>query len=72
MPVTESHYTRNKNPGRRYCDPGSTTKKLFFVYVEFMNANFPAEKKVSLSKFTQIFTTDYNITPRYVKILNNF
>ena len=64
--VTESHYTRSKNPNRRFDDPHMNNQLLFLAYVEWMNDNFPDVPKCNASKFRNIFTKQYNITPRYV------
>ena len=71
LQVTESHYSREKAPNRRYVvEPGMVITKLYTNYVDWLKAKYgDDEPACSQSKFRQIYTECYNIVPRYVKFI---
>lgn len=55
FPTVSSHYTRAKSPHMRYLDGNLNVKKMFRLYLLWMEENFPNERKVKLSYYRTKF-----------------
>lgn len=63
FPVEESHYSRNKNPYKKYLSPLLNQTKKHQMYLEQCDQiNCPDIFKITLSSYSKIFTTEFNLS----------
>lgn len=55
VPTVSSHYTRAKSPNMRYLSGNLNIRKMFRLYLTWMEQNYPGEKKVKLSFYRKKF-----------------
>ena len=55
FPTVTSHYTRAKSPLMRYLDTTLNIKKMFRMYLLWMEMNYPDEKRVTAGIYRVIF-----------------
>lgn len=60
FPTYESHYSRVKNPNRKYLAPELSLGKLYELYKK-ENGNIANATPVSMHIFTQVFLTKFNL-----------
>ena len=70
LPTRSSHYTRDKNPFKKYIDlPHKKSYEWFFYkYIEWSKEHYPNVKTVSKSYYKHIWDTCYNIDTRSPRI----
>lgn len=56
-----SHYSRARNPQRRYLESNLTISKLYQSYEQWMTDNHPGIEKVSQNYYHKTFTSEFNI-----------
>lgn len=59
FPAYTSHYSRNKNPNRKYLHPGLNIRKLYHLYRDACKEK--NQTPVKESKYRHIFNTEYNL-----------
>lgn len=59
FPAYQSHYTREKNPNRKYLNPGLTISKMYDLYKEKCEAEMTEPKK--LKYYNKVFNTKFNL-----------
>jgi hypothetical protein len=68
FPAEESHYSRHKNPHKKYLSPLLTLAKMYKMYIEKCEEDGQAQKyKREMSSYAKIFNTEFNLsfkTPR--------
>lgn len=61
LQTVTSHYSRARNPHRKYLESNLTISKLYKSYEEWMSANHPEIEKVTQSYYHSTFTNEFNI-----------
>lgn len=61
LQTVTSHYSRARNPHRKYLESNLTISKLYKSYEEWMSANHPETEKVTQSYYHKTFTKEFNI-----------
>nr|CAH7753491.1 unnamed protein product [Callosobruchus chinensis] len=63
FPVDESHYSRNRNPHKKYLSPLLNLSKMYQLYLEECNQhNLPEKFKIKKCSYSKIFVTEFNLS----------
>lgn len=63
FPVEESHYSRHKNPHKKYLSPQLNQTKMHELYLEECEShNLPDRFKVKNKYYSNIFNTEFNLS----------
>lgn len=65
FPADESHYSRNRNPNKKYLASTLNITKMYSLYIEECEAEqLPAEYKVKYGIYNTVFNNDFNLSFR--------
>lgn len=68
FPAEESHYSRNKNPFKKYLSPLLNQSKMYELYIHQCNQqNLPEKFKIKKSSYSKVFSTQFNLFFGYPK-----
>nr|CAI5864751.1 unnamed protein product [Callosobruchus analis] len=63
FPASESHYSRNKNPNKKYLSPMLNISKMYKLYGEKCSEeNKPSHFYIKYCTYSKIFSTEFNLS----------
>lgn len=63
FPVEESHYSRNRNPHKKYLSPLLNQKKMYQLYIdECVREDLPLKFKIKQKTYSKIFVSKFNLS----------